>query len=88
MPNDADRSRQQPERDPSPVSLPAATERVRAGDLSALARALVAAALAVHGQRVGGQALAGRSIVAGSARWRFHPPGQHDPNNEVGCDTG
>jgi hypothetical protein len=87
-PNDADRSRQHLESDPSSASTPDATGQVNAADLSALARALVAAALAVHGRPAGCPPLAGRSGVAGSARWRLHPPGQFDRNNEGGCDKG
>jgi hypothetical protein len=87
-PNNANRSRQHLESDPSSASTPDATGRVGPGDLNALARALVAAALAVHGRPAGSQTVAGRSGVAGSARWRFHPPGQRDQNNEDGCDKG
>jgi hypothetical protein len=87
-PNNADRSRQPRARDPSSALTSALPGEVDAADLSALARALVAAALAVHGRPAGGQALAGQSMVAGSARWRFHPPGQREQHNEDGCDRG
>jgi hypothetical protein len=87
-PNNANRSRQHHARDPSSASTPTPTGQVRAADLSALARALVAAAVAVHGRPPGGQMVAGRSGVAGSGRWRFHPSGQLDRNNEDGCDRG
>ncbi len=87
-PNNANRSRQHRARDPSLASRSALPGEVDAADLSGLARALVAAAMAVHGRPAGCQALAGRSGVAGSARWRLHPPGQRDQNNEDRCDTG
>jgi hypothetical protein len=87
-PNNANRSRHHRTRDPSSASTSALPGEVNAADLSALARALVAAALAVHGRPAGCQALAGRSGVAGSAPWRLHPPGQFDRNNEDGCDRG
>jgi hypothetical protein len=88
-PNDADPSLQHLESDQSSASTLDVAGRVQAGDLSALAGALLAAALAVHGQPAACQALAERSgVVAGSARWRFHPPGQRDPNSEDGCVKG
>jgi hypothetical protein len=77
-----DGSHEHQQRGPSPTS----TGQVCAADLSGLARALVAAALAVHPRPAGNQMVAGRPRVAGSARWRFHPPGQHDRNTEGGCD--
>jgi hypothetical protein len=74
--------------DPSPASTPAPTGQVRSVDFRALARALVAAALAAHGQPTSSRTVVGRLTVAGSARWRFHPPGQRNTENEGGCDRG
>jgi hypothetical protein len=86
--SNANRQRQHRARDPSSASTPSWAGEVDAADLSVLARALVAAALAVHGRPAGCRALAGRSGVAGSARWRLHPPGQRNQHNEGGCDRG
>jgi hypothetical protein len=87
-PNNPGRSRQHRARDPRSASTSALPGEVDAADLSALARALVAAALAVHSQPAGCQARAGWSGVAGSARWRLHPPDQRNQHNEDGCDRG
>lgn len=87
-PTDANDSRQHSASDPSRAELPTPPSQVCAIDLSALARALVAAALAIHGQPAGCPPVAGRSGVAGSARWSLHPPGQRDHKNEDGCDRG
>jgi hypothetical protein len=87
-PNNANRNRQHHATDPSSASTPTPTGQVRGADLSALARALVAAALAVHGRPTGSQAVVGRLTVAGLARWSLHPPGQRNQHNEDGCDRG
>jgi hypothetical protein len=87
-PNDAKDSRQHRASDPSRAEPPTPPSQVRGADLRTLARALVAAALAAHGQGTSSRTVAGRSGVAGSARWRFHPPGQPDPKNEDKCDRG
>ena len=87
-PNDANRSCQHRESDPASASTRDATGQGRPGDLRALARALVAAALAVHPPPPGCARVAGGSRVAGSARWSLHPPGQHDHKDEGGCDQG
>jgi hypothetical protein len=87
-PNDANDSRQHSASDPSRAELPTPPSQVRGADLRTLARALVAAALAAHGQGTSSRTVVGRLTVAGSARWRFHPPGQPDQENEDGCDRG